>query len=63
MFFSKNKGKTRKFAGFSLVPRGDSDSRPRAYELDALCALKNDSTYGINNSIAGHLAICGGVLK
>ena len=34
-----------------------------AYELDALCALKNASTYGINNSIAGQFAICGGVLK
>jgi hypothetical protein len=38
-------------------------SRPRAYELDALCALENASAYGINNSIAGQFAICGGVLK
>jgi hypothetical protein len=39
------------------VPRGRFvelvRSRPRAYELDALCALKNASTYGVNNSIAG----------
>ena len=38
-------------------------SRPRGFELDVLCALKNASTYGINNSIVGQVAICGGVLE
>ena len=43
------------------VPGQDLNSRPRAYELAPLCALKNAGTYGINNSILGHFSIYGGV--
>jgi hypothetical protein len=34
-----------------------------AYELDALYALKNASTYGIYNSIAEQFAIYGGAFE
>jgi hypothetical protein len=69
MLFSKNEIKTRKSAGFFMVPSRRAEggrelnSRPWAYELDSPCTLKNASTDGINNSIAGHLTICGGVLE